>query len=78
MNIKHGKGRTQYGPGVDISLTGDEVDTAIAAYLTAHKVYVSGPRTVTVNGKPIELGEVYVDPSGFVVSEGETISGRGD
>lgn len=51
MKIKHGKGKTEYGPSVMIKLTGDEVATAIDAYLTAHDVNVAGPRTVTLNGE---------------------------
>jgi len=76
-NIKRGNGTTQYGPGVTIELTGDEVATAIAAYLVAHDINISGARTIRVNGELCEAGEVYVDPSGHVVSEGMMISGRG-
>jgi len=78
MNIDYGKGPTEYGPGVEISLTGDEIATAIDAYLVAHGVYVSGPRTITVSDELIDYGEVYVDPSGFVIDDGKKISGRGD
>ena len=77
MKVRHGDGKTQYGPGVAINLTGDEVAVAIDAYLVAHGVYVSGPRTVTVNGDLCDMGRVYVDPSGFVIVDGEKISGRG-
>lgn len=77
MNVKHGKGTTQYGPGVSIELTGDEVATAIDAYLVAHGVHVDGPRTITVNGELCSEGHVYVDPSGFVITDGEKLSGRG-
>jgi len=52
--------------GVSIQLTGDEVAIAIDAYLVARGVNVSGPRTVLVNGRLCERGEVYVDPSGSV------------
>ena len=77
MNITHGKGTTEYGPGVEITLTGDEVVTAIMAYLVAHNVVVRGPRTVSVNGQLCEHGRVYVDPSGFVVvNSDERFSGR--
>lgn len=75
--IKRGEGKTQYGPGVSIELTGEEVATAIAAYLVAHDINISGARTITVNGELCEAGQVYVDPSGHVVSEGMMISGRG-
>ena len=78
MEIKHGNGSTVYGSGVDIDLRGDEVATAIDAWLVSHGVYVSGPRTITVNGVLIDGGRVYIDPSGFVISEGEKISGRGN
>lgn len=76
MRVKRGEGRTTYGPGVSIELTGDEVAIAISAYLVAHGVHVDGPRTITVNGELCEVGKVYVDPSGFVVHDGERISGR--
>jgi hypothetical protein len=78
MRIKYGRGRTQYGPGVDIELTGDEVATAIFAWLVAHRVHVEGARIVTVNGEFCGVGHVYVDPTGFVIdSDGEKFSGRG-
>mgnify|MGYP000402619565 CR=1 FL=1 len=60
-----------------LELTGSEVATAIDAYLVAHGVAVSGPRTVTVNGELCESGSVYVDPSGFVIADGKRISGSG-
>ena len=78
MNISYGSGTTKYGTGIDIDLSGDEVAIAIDAYLVAHNVYVSGPRTITVDGELIKSGKVYVDPSGFVVYNGEKISGRGN
>lgn len=70
MEIQYGKGKTKYGTGVQIDLTGDEIAIAIDAYLTAHDVNVRGARTITVNGELCEKGEVYVDPSGFVVAKG--------
>lgn len=77
MEIKFGDGRTCYGPGVEINLTGDEVATAIDAYLVAKKVIINGPRTITVNGELIENGRIYVDPSGFVISDGVRLNGDG-
>lgn len=77
MNINYGKGTTKYGPGVKIELTGAEVATAISAYLVAHNVYISGPRTISVNGELCDEGEIYVDPSGVVVADGKEYSGRG-
>lgn len=77
MEIKYGDGKTEWGPGVSIGLTGDEVAIAIDAWLVAQRVHVCGPRTVTVNGALCGKGEVYVDPSGFVVADGEKYLGRG-
>ena len=77
MKVKYGSGTTQYGPGVEINLTGAEVATAIAAYLVARNIHVRGPRTITVNGFLCDFGRVYVDPSGFVIRKGERIDGRG-
>lgn len=77
MEVKLGRGPTEFGPGVSIKLTGDEVATAIDAWLVAHGVHVRGPRTITVNGEICEIGEVYVDPSGDVFAHGEKWSGRG-
>ena len=78
MNVKHGNGGTEFGPGVSIELTGAEVATAIDAWLVAHGVHVIGPRTITVNGELCTAGEIYVDPSGFAIVDGEKWSGRGD
>lgn len=77
MRIHYGNGRTKYGPGVQIDLTGDEVASAIDAFLVAHGVCVIGARTITVNGRLCELGGVYVDPSGGVNTETEYWAGRG-
>lgn len=77
MTIKHGPGQSIYGPGVLIELSGDEVATAIDAYLVAHRVGVRGPRTVTVNGDLCQSGQVYVDPSGLVAQGKDLWQGRG-
>lgn len=76
MKVTLGRGKTEFGRGVDIILSGDEVAIAIDAYLVAHKVYVSGPRSVMVNEKLCVDGRVYVDPSGSVISENELINGN--
>lgn len=77
MNIGYGSATSKFGPGVSIELSGDEVATAIDAWLVAHAVYIRGPRTVHVNGALCSDGLVYVDPSGIVVVDGELFSGRG-
>jgi hypothetical protein len=78
MIVKRGDGRTEYGPGVSIELTDDEVARAIDAWLVALGVCVSGPRTITVNGELCKSGRIYVDPSGFVIANGMKVLGRGD
>ena len=77
MKVEYGNGLTEFGPGVEINLTGDEVARAIDAYIVAHGIHISGPRTISVNDQLCEIGKIYVDPSGFVISDGEKISGRG-
>ena len=77
MEVKYGNGSTEFGPGVDINLDGDEVATAIDAYLVAHGVHVRGPRTIRVNDELIDSGNIYVDPSGFVIESGRRFSGGG-
>ena len=70
MEVKYGKGKTEYGTGVEVNLTGDEVATAIYAYLSAHKVYISGAATIKVNGELCKKGKIYIDPSAFIVYKG--------
>lgn len=77
MNIQFGKGKTEYGTGIQINLTGDEVATAIDAYLVAHGIIVDGARTICVNGELCQAGQIHVDPSGRVIANGEGWSGRG-
>jgi hypothetical protein len=77
MEVIYGKGTTEYGPGVDIYLTGEDVALAISSYLVAHDIHVSGPRTITINGELCKVGKVYVDPSGFVICAGEKYDGKG-
>jgi hypothetical protein len=78
MDIQFGEGKTMYGPGVQIDLTGSEVATAIDAYLVAHGIYVDGARTIRVNGELCKEGQIYVDPSGRVIANGIGWSGRGN
>ena len=77
MKVKYGKGKTEHGPGVQINLTGKDVARAIYVYLKAHNIHISGPATITVNGKLCKKGGVYVDPSGFVIKKGKKYSGKG-
>lgn len=77
MIIKHGKGTTPEGPGVSIELTGDEVATAIGAYLVAHGISVFGSRTVTVNRELCKEGHIYVYPDGFVNTADAHFHGNG-
>lgn len=78
MKIQFGKGKTEYGPGIQIDLSGTEVAMAIYTYLTAHRVHVNGAATITINGELIKEGRVYVDPSGCVVAKGKKYSGNGE
>lgn len=72
MRISVGKGKTEYGPGVNINLTGDEVAQAILDFVAKQNVVISGPLTVMVNGKLCKKGKVYVDPSGVVTVKGRS------
>lgn len=78
MKVKYGKGTTEYGPGIDIKLTGSEIAMAIYTYLTAHDVHIRGAATIRVNGKMIKKGSIYVDPSGSVVKKGTEFKGSGE
>lgn len=77
MDVAYGIGHTEFGPGVDINLTGEDVARAVHAYLVAHGVYIKGPRTITVNGALCRSGHVYVDPSGAVYGDLGDFNGRG-
>jgi len=77
MNIQTGKGSTEYGTGIDINLTGDELAEAITLYLQVrHNICVYGARAASVNGERCESANVYVDPSGVVLNGDTKISGR--
>lgn len=78
MNVDYGEHRSPFGTGVVISLSGEEVATAISAFLVARGVHVEGPRTITVNAARCTSGRVYVDPAGLVIVGGDRVfSGRG-
>lgn len=76
MRIKKGKGTTEFGKGINIKLTGSEIATAIYTYLTAHDVHIQGAATIRINDELIAKGSVYIDPSGYVVSNGKKYNGR--
>lgn len=76
MDLRYGNGKTKYGPGVSIDLTGEEAARAIFAWVVGQGVHIDGPRTLTVNGELIEHAKIYVDPSGFVItSDGKKMPG---
>lgn len=77
--IKYGDGKTEFGPGVLIKLSGEDLARAIDVYLHSQGYIVRGPRTISYKGELLNNScKVYVDPSGFVVFEGERWSGRGE
>jgi hypothetical protein len=65
---------TQYGTAVKIQLSGNDVATAIDAWLVAQGVTVVGPRTISVNSELCREGRVFVDPSGYVVKKGRKVT----
>ena len=65
--------KIQKNTGVEIILSGEEVATAIMTYLTAKRVYISGPITIRVNGELCKEGSVFIDPSGLCVHKGKRI-----
>jgi hypothetical protein len=78
MKIKYGNGKTKYGPGVSIKLSGDELAEAVDLYLYAKNVYVLGPRTIRYKEKLLEDDcHVYVDPAGKVVTRRKEWLGQG-
>lgn len=77
MDVGFGNGQTAEGPGVEIRLTGNELATAIDAYLVAHGVQVNGPRTIRINGQICGNVKIYVDPSGNVIWGGQRYTGDG-
>lgn len=59
-----------------VLLDGDDVATAIDAYITAHRICVSGPRTIRLRRRDelflAEGAQVYVDPSGLLHDNGSS------
>ena len=76
MKVKKGKGTSEFGTGIKIELTGDELAHAIDMFLYYKKVYVDGARTIRVNGERCDSASIYVDPSGSLMKKGVRISGR--
>ena len=58
--------KTDQKTNVTIDLTGDDVATAIDAWLVAQGIRINGPRTIRVNGQLCESGQVIVDPSNSI------------
>lgn len=77
MEVKFGDGKTEYGPGIEINLTGDEVALAIELWLFYQNTLICGPRTITVNNELCNSGRVYIDPSGYVIDNGLKYFGSG-
>lgn len=75
MKIGYGEGKTKYGSGVSIDLSGEDLASAIDLYIYSKGYYVEGARTITVKGELCEQANVYVDPSGFVIYNGERYDG---
>ena len=71
MKVEPGDMLTHGDHGISIDLTGDEVATAIHAWLVAHGIHINGPRTTTVNGELCLDARLYVDPSGSVTWDGK-------
>lgn len=76
MIIKKGDGKSKYGAGIDIKLSGEEIALAIDSYLYSHGIYIEGAATIRVNNDFCKFGSVYVDPSGNIIYKGKRISGR--
>lgn len=79
MEIKKGKGKTNYGAGIEISLSTDEVAMAIYQYLRGnYDVQINGASTILVNN--VQLSQykthIYVDPSGEVKWGDKLYNGR--
>lgn len=77
ISIKFGNKETKDGSGVRIELSGNAIAKAINKWLADQNIYIYGPRTMTVNGDLCDFGHIYVDPPGWIVSNGEKISGEG-
>lgn len=77
MKLDYGKGKTEFGPGVLIQLTGNELCRAIDAFIKDKGLEVKGPRTVRIAGHAATGASVYVDPAGLVIHKGKKYSGRG-
>lgn len=73
MEIKYGNGQTKAGPGVSITLDGNDVAMAIDLWLQMNGVDAHGPRTIRINNticRDVEA-HVYVDASGYVIDMNE-------
>jgi hypothetical protein len=80
ITVAIGEGKSEYGPGVRITMDGNAVARAIDHWLHAKGIYITGARTITLDGELLldRDASVYVDPSGFVMAGGKRFNGRGE
>lgn len=77
IKIRHGDGTTEYGPGVLIEMSGNDVARAIDNWLYDQGVAVRGARTIRIGGELCKPATIYVDPSGYVSHGDCQWDGRG-
>jgi len=77
MTVQEGDGKTEFGKGVNINLTGDDIALAIYSWLVGQGVFIVGGRTIRINEELCSNSQVYVDPSGYVVFNG-VVYGEGN
>jgi hypothetical protein len=61
-----------------IYLDGDEIATAIDAYLVSQRIYVHGPRTITANGTILRNVKGKVMVEGKVIVNGKDAAALSD
>lgn len=71
-----GDGLSEEGPGIKITLDGNQVATAIDLYLKSQGVGIIGPRTTRIDGELCQPATIYVDPSGYVKYKSMFFSGK--
>lgn len=76
MKIDKGKGTSEFGTGINIEMSGEELAHAVSTYVHSRGIHIDGSRTITVNGELCESASIYVDPCGSLIIDGRKISGR--